>query len=88
MRVLVNGRGGASPEMFHLSHLDPPFGAPPPRMCRTPEAFLGARGASLVNLDALIPPNPPAKTHNPFLSGNTHRQTHRHRRTEIGRAHV
>ncbi|XP_071361012.1 epsin-3 isoform X4 [Trachinotus anak] len=66
----VNGRESASPEMFDLSRLAPPLSAPPTRVCRTPEAFLGPTGASLVNLDALIPPNPPSKTHNnPFLSG-------------------
>ncbi|XP_052384348.1 epsin-3 [Oncorhynchus keta] len=66
----VNGRGGGSPEMFDLSRLAPPQGYAPPRMCRTPEAFLGPTGASLVNLDALIPPNPPSRTHNnPFLLG-------------------
>lgn len=68
----VNGRESASPEMFDLSRLAPPLSAPPTRVCRTPEAFLGPTGASLVNLDALIPSNPPSKTHkNPFLSGNT-----------------
>uniref|UniRef100_A0A3B4XSF0 Epsin 3 n=1 Tax=Seriola lalandi dorsalis TaxID=1841481 RepID=A0A3B4XSF0_SERLL len=66
----VNGRESASPEMFDLSRLAPPLSAPPIRVCRTPEAFLGPTGASLVNLDALIPSNPPSKTHNnPFLSG-------------------
>ncbi|XP_035515477.1 epsin-3-like [Morone saxatilis] len=66
----VNGRESASPEMFDLSRLAPLLSAPPTRVCRTPEAFLGPTGASLVNLDALIPSNPPSKTHNnPFLSG-------------------
>nr|XP_033479078.1 epsin-3 [Epinephelus lanceolatus] len=66
----VNGRESSSPEMFDLSRLAPPLSAPPTRVCRTPEAFLGPTGASLVNLDALIPSNPPSKTHNnPFLSG-------------------
>ncbi|XP_029365148.1 epsin-3 [Echeneis naucrates] len=66
----VNGRESASPEMFDLSRLAPPLSAPPTRVCRTPEAFLGPTGASLVNLDALIPLNPPSKTqNNPFLSG-------------------
>lgn len=66
----VNGRESASPEMFDLSRLAPPLSAPPTRVCRTPEAFLGPTGASLVNLDALIPSNPPNKAHNnPFLSG-------------------
>lgn len=68
----VNGRDSASPEMFDLSRLAPPLSAPATRVCRTPEAFLGPTGASLVNLDTLIPPNPPTKTHNnPFLSGKT-----------------
>uniref|UniRef100_A0A3Q2PER0 Epsin 3 n=1 Tax=Fundulus heteroclitus TaxID=8078 RepID=A0A3Q2PER0_FUNHE len=66
----VNGRKSTSPEMFDLSCLAPPLGAPPARMCRTPEAFLGPTGASLVNLDTLIPPKPPTKMqNNPFLSG-------------------
>uniref|UniRef100_A0A1A8FI57 Epsin 3 n=1 Tax=Nothobranchius korthausae TaxID=1143690 RepID=A0A1A8FI57_9TELE len=66
----VNGRESASPEMFDLSRLAPPLSAPPARVCRTPEAFLGPTGASLVNLDTLIPPRPPSKTlNNPFLSG-------------------
>lgn len=66
----INGRDTASPEMFNLSRLAPPLSAPATRMCRTPEAFLGPTGASLVNLDTLIPSNPPTKTHNnPFLSG-------------------
>ncbi|CAB1344243.1 unnamed protein product [Coregonus sp. 'balchen'] len=68
----VNGREGDSPEMFDLSRLAPPQGSATPRMCRTPEAFLGPTGASLVNLDALIPPTPPSRTHNnPFLLGLT-----------------
>lgn len=67
----VNGRESASPEELDLSRLAPPLSAPPVRMCRTPEAFLGPTGASLVNLETLIPPNPPSKMHNnPFLSGN------------------
>uniref|UniRef100_A0A3Q4IBM6 Epsin-3-like n=1 Tax=Neolamprologus brichardi TaxID=32507 RepID=A0A3Q4IBM6_NEOBR len=70
VKPLVNGRDSASPEMFDLSRLAPPLSAPATRVCRTPEAFLGPTGASLVNLDTLIPPNPPTKTHNnPFLSG-------------------
>lgn len=66
----INGRDSASPEMFDLSRLAPPLSAPATRVCQTPEAFLGPTGASLVNLDTLIPPNPPSKMHkNPFLSG-------------------
>ncbi|KAM4584962.1 epsin-3 isoform 1-T2 [Odontesthes bonariensis] len=66
----VNGRESNSPEMFDLSRLAPPLSAPSTRVCRTPEAFLGPTGASLVNLDALIPPTPPSKMHNnPFLLG-------------------
>ncbi|CAL8303657.1 unnamed protein product [Merluccius merluccius] len=64
----VNGRGDGSPELFDLSRLEDSLAAPSPRNCRTPEAFLGPTAASLVNLDALIPANPPAKTLNPFLS--------------------
>ncbi|CAL8285552.1 unnamed protein product [Arctogadus glacialis] len=71
-RPQVNGRGTASPEVFDLSRLAPPLSAPPLRMCRTPEAFLGPTGASLVNLDVLISSSPPGKMHqNPFLSGLT-----------------
>lgn len=70
-RPQLNGLESSSPEMFDLSRLAPPLSAPPTRVCRTPEAFLGPTGASLVNLDALIPPNVPSKSHkNPFLSGN------------------
>ncbi|XP_014865117.1 PREDICTED: epsin-3-like isoform X1 [Poecilia mexicana] len=66
----MNGRKSASPEMFDLSRLAPPLSAPPVRVCRTPEAFLGPTGASLVNLETLIPPKPPTKMqNNPFLSG-------------------
>uniref|UniRef100_A0A3B3U568 Epsin-3-like n=1 Tax=Poecilia latipinna TaxID=48699 RepID=A0A3B3U568_9TELE len=57
----MNGRKSASPEMFDLSRLAPPLSAPPVRVCRTPEAFLGPTGASLVNLETLIPPKPPTK---------------------------
>lgn len=71
MRALVNGRESSSPEMFDLTRLAPPLSGPATRMCRTPEAFLGPTGASLVNLDALISSNPHSKMHNnPFLSGN------------------
>lgn len=65
----VNGRREGSPELFDLSRLGESLAAPSPRTCRTPESFLGPTGASLVNLDTLIPANPPAKTKNPFLSG-------------------
>ncbi|KAF4118145.1 epsin-3 isoform X2 [Onychostoma macrolepis] len=67
--VQVNGRGNDSPETFDLSRLGPPLDAVTPRLCRTPEAFLGPTAASLVNLDTLIPTNPPVKSKNPFLSG-------------------
>ncbi|XP_074552510.1 epsin-3 isoform X2 [Halichoeres trimaculatus] len=65
----VNGRGGGSPEIFDMSRLGESLAAPSPRTCRTPESFLGPTAASLVNLDSLIPANPPAKNMNPFLSG-------------------
>ncbi|XP_061535258.1 epsin-3 isoform X2 [Phycodurus eques] len=69
LKLQVNGRDSGSPEMFALSRLVPPVSTTT-RVCRTPEAFLGPTGASLVNLDALIPPTPPSKAHNnPFLSG-------------------
>ncbi|XP_037115611.1 epsin-3 isoform X3 [Syngnathus acus] len=65
----LNGRDSDSPEMMDPSRLAPPVSTTP-RMCQTPEAFLGPTGASLVNLDTLIPPTPPSKAHNnPFLSG-------------------
>ncbi|KAI7810528.1 epsin-3 isoform X1 [Triplophysa rosa] len=67
--VQVNGRDSDSPETFDLSRLAPPLDAVTPRLCRTPETFLGPTAASLVNLDALIPSNPPAKSKNPFLTG-------------------
>ncbi|KAF3846267.1 hypothetical protein F7725_003345 [Dissostichus mawsoni] len=69
-QVNLNGRGEGSPELFDLSRLGESLAAPSPRSCRTPEAFLGPTAASLVNLDALIPVNPPAKIMNPFLSGH------------------
>ncbi|XP_041813539.1 epsin-3 isoform X3 [Chelmon rostratus] len=68
-QVNVNGREEGSPELFDLSRLGESLAAPSPRTCRTPEAFLGPTGASLVNLESLIPANPP--TMNPFLSGLT-----------------
>ncbi|XP_062388446.1 epsin-3 [Sardina pilchardus] len=68
----VNGRvGDESPETFDLSRLGPPLTAAAmatatsPRPCRTPEAFLGPTAASLVNLDTLIPANPPASAGTP-----------------------
>lgn len=70
--VNINGQREGSPELFDLSRLGESLAAPSPRKCRTPEAFLGPTGASLVNLDTLIPANPPAKTGNPFLSGMEH----------------
>ncbi|XP_034396467.1 epsin-3 [Cyclopterus lumpus] len=70
VKPLVNGRESSSPEMFDLSRLAPPLSDPPTHVCRTPEAFLGPTGASLVNLDALITSNPHSKMHNnPFLAG-------------------
>lgn len=68
-QVDVNGRAEGSPEMFDLARLGESLAAPSPRKCRTPETFLDPTAASLVNLDALIPVNPQAKTTNPFLSG-------------------
>nr|XP_046270188.1 epsin-3 isoform X2 [Scatophagus argus] len=65
----VNGQREDSPELFDLSRLGESLADPSPRKCRTPEAFLGPAAASLVNLESLIPSNPPAKTTNPFLSG-------------------
>ncbi|KAM4598658.1 epsin-3 isoform 2-T3 [Polymixia lowei] len=68
-QMTINGRGEGSPELFDLSRLGESLAVPSPRNCRTPETFLGPTGASLVNLDILIPANPPAKNKNPFLSG-------------------
>ncbi|KAI3359745.1 hypothetical protein L3Q82_014119 [Scortum barcoo] len=68
-QVNVNGRREGSPELFDLSRLRESLAAPSPHTCRTPESFLGPTAASLVNLDTLIPANPPAKNKNPFLSG-------------------
>lgn len=65
-----NDRAESSPEPFDLSRLGEGLASPSPRKCRTPEAFLGPEGASLVNLDSLIPVNASAKTTNPFLSGD------------------
>ncbi|XP_076000260.1 epsin-3 isoform X2 [Genypterus blacodes] len=67
--VTENGRGGGSPDLFDLTRLGESLADPGPRMCRTPESFLGPTGASLVNLETLIPGNPAAKNKNPFLSG-------------------
>ncbi|XP_066531529.1 epsin-3 isoform X3 [Hoplias malabaricus] len=68
-QVNINGRSGESPEIFDLSRLGESLTDPTPRACHTPEAFLGPAGASLVNLDSLIPPNPASKNLNPFLTG-------------------
>lgn len=68
-QVNLNGGREGSPELFDMSRLGESLAAPSPRKCRTPEAFLGPTAASLVNLDSLIPANPPPKTLNPFLSG-------------------
>ncbi|XP_034751190.1 epsin-3 isoform X2 [Etheostoma cragini] len=68
-QVNVNGQREDSLEPFDLSRLGESLAAPSPRTCRTPEAFLGPTAASLVDLDRLIPVNPPAKTTNPFLLG-------------------
>ncbi|XP_063077064.1 epsin-3 isoform X3 [Engraulis encrasicolus] len=65
----VNGHDGSSPEPFDMSRLGESLADPKPRACRTPEAFLGVAGASLVNLDSLIPTSPAPKTLNPFLTG-------------------
>ncbi|XP_039531210.1 epsin-3 isoform X2 [Pimephales promelas] len=62
----INGHG--SLETFDMSSFGE--GLPKPAQTgSTPEAFLGPTGASLVNLDSLIPSNPPSKNFNPFLSG-------------------
>ncbi|XP_043106371.1 epsin-3 [Puntigrus tetrazona] len=66
--VQVNGRE-VTVQRPLTSRLGPPLDAVTPRQCRTPEAFLGPTAASLVNLDTLIPTNPPVKSKNPFLSG-------------------
>ncbi len=63
----INGHG--SPEPFDMSSLGEGLPKTAPRTCRAPEAFLGPTGATLVNLDSLIPSKPPSKNFNPFLSG-------------------
>ncbi|XP_056143394.1 epsin-3 isoform X2 [Lampris incognitus] len=68
-QMRVNGRDEGSPELFDLSRLGESLADLSPRTCHTPEAFLGPTGASLVNLDSLIPTNPQVKNKNPFLSG-------------------
>ncbi|XP_016318834.1 epsin-3-like isoform X1 [Sinocyclocheilus anshuiensis] len=65
----ANINGHSSPEPFDMSSLGEGLPKTAPRTCSTPEAFLGPTGASLVNLDSLIPSNPPSKNFNPFLSG-------------------
>ncbi|XP_059407205.1 epsin-3 isoform X3 [Carassius carassius] len=67
----ANINGHSSPEPFDMSSLGRGLPKTAPRTCSTPEAFLGPTGASLVNLDSLIPSNPPSKNFNPFLSGIT-----------------
>ncbi|XP_052409204.1 epsin-3 isoform X3 [Carassius gibelio] len=67
----ANINGHSSPEHFDMSFLGRGLPKTAPRTCSTPEAFLGPTGASLVNLDSLIPSNPPSKNFNPFLSGIT-----------------
>ncbi|XP_050956436.1 epsin-3 isoform X3 [Labeo rohita] len=65
----ANINGHRSPEPFDMSSFGEGLPKTGPRTCSTPEAFLGPTGASLVNLDSLIPSNPPSKNFNPFLSG-------------------
>ncbi|XP_058627652.1 epsin-3 isoform X3 [Onychostoma macrolepis] len=67
----ANINGHSSPEPFDMSSLGEGLPKTGPRTCSAPEAFLGPTGASLVNLDSLIPSNPPSKNFNPFLSGIT-----------------
>lgn len=67
----ANINGHSSPEPFDMSSLGEGLPKTGPRTCSAPEAFLGPTGASLVNLDYLIPSNPPSKNFNPFLSGIT-----------------
>ncbi|XP_007556339.1 epsin-3 isoform X6 [Poecilia formosa] len=65
----INGQDEDSSDLFNMSGLRDSLGNTKPRACRTPESFLGPTAASLVDLDVLIPTNPPAKTTNPFLAG-------------------
>uniref|UniRef100_A0A8C1HKD0 ENTH domain-containing protein n=1 Tax=Cyprinus carpio carpio TaxID=630221 RepID=A0A8C1HKD0_CYPCA len=65
----ANINGHSSPMPFDMSSLGEGLPKTAPQTCSTPEAFLGPTGASLVNLDSLIPSNPPSKNFNPFLSG-------------------
>lgn len=64
----VNGREEDNSDLFNMSGLRDSLANTKSRTCATPESFLGPTAASLVDLDALIPTNPPAKTTNPFLT--------------------
>ncbi|XP_043955775.1 epsin-3 isoform X4 [Gambusia affinis] len=65
----INGQDEDSSDLFNMSGLRDSLANTNPRTCRTPESFLGPTAASLVDLNVLIPTNPPAKTTNPFLAG-------------------
>ncbi|XP_054891418.1 epsin-3 isoform X4 [Poeciliopsis prolifica] len=65
----INGQDEDSSDLFNMSGLRDSLANTKPRTCRTPESFLGPTAASLVDLDVLIPTNPPPKTTNPFLAG-------------------
>ncbi|XP_043943285.1 epsin-3-like isoform X2 [Protopterus annectens] len=64
--------GSRSLDFFDLSGLDQELGdfQRNRRNCRTPESFLDASAAKLVNLESLIPQEPQRRnTKNPFLTG-------------------
>ncbi|XP_032444474.1 epsin-3 isoform X3 [Xiphophorus hellerii] len=65
----INGQDEDNSDLFNMSGLRDSLANTKPRTCRTPESFLGPTAASLVDLNVLIPTNPPAKTTNPFLAG-------------------
>ncbi|XP_027897145.1 epsin-3 isoform X3 [Xiphophorus couchianus] len=65
----INGQDEDNSDLFNMSGLRDSLANTKPRACRTPESFLGPTAASLVDLNVLIPTNPPAKTTNPFLAG-------------------
>ncbi|XP_023684979.2 epsin-3-like isoform X4 [Paramormyrops kingsleyae] len=65
----LHNKDGGSQEPLDLSQVGKALPEPAPRAGCNPESFLGPVGASLVDLDNLIPSGAPAKVKNPFLTG-------------------
>ncbi|XP_048846606.1 epsin-3-like isoform X3 [Brienomyrus brachyistius] len=65
----LNNKGAGSQEPLDLSQVAKALPDPSPRAGCNPESFLGPVGASLVDLDNLIPSGAPAKVKNPFFTG-------------------